>query len=57
MRKALLFMVAVALVAGGLRLLGAELFFALKIKLLYAARAPAHGNCRSLLRYEPLDWL
>jgi|SoimicmetaTmtLPB_FD_contig_31_20301603_length_245_multi_1_in_0_out_0_1 hypothetical protein len=35
MRKALLFMVAVATVAGGLWLLGAELLFALKIKLLY----------------------
>jgi len=31
MRKALLFMVAVAMVAGGLWLLGAELFFALKL--------------------------
>jgi hypothetical protein len=35
MRKALLFVVAVAMVAGGQWLLGAELFSALKIKLLY----------------------
>jgi hypothetical protein len=35
MRKVLLFMVALAMIAGGLWLLGSELFFALKIKLLY----------------------